>query len=208
MKTDLEMMRWAYWTGWTIFRSAFRALFGRRVRGREHLITEGPVLVVSNHESFLDPPLVGTLYHDEMYFLARKSLFKPGVKWIYKAWNSVPVDQERPDMTSLKAIIRLLKEGNRVLVFPEGARTLDGTLGEAQPGVGLIALKSGAVVQPVRIRGAREALPRGSAWLKLARIDVHVGEPLRFSDAEIAEAKGKDGYQKIADRIMAAIAAL
>ena len=75
-------------------------------------------------------------------------------------------------MASLKTIIRKLKEGHRVLVFPEGARTLDGNLGEAAPGIGLIAAKSGAVIQPVRIRGAREALPRGSARIHFARITV------------------------------------
>ena len=62
--------------GWMTLGSAFRGLFSLRVRGKEHLVTEGSVLVVSNHQSFLDPPLIGSLYEDEMYFLARKSLFR------------------------------------------------------------------------------------------------------------------------------------
>ncbi|MEP4079216.1 lysophospholipid acyltransferase family protein [Haloferula sp.] len=202
------MMRWVYWSGWMTLRSAFRGLFGLRVRGKEHLVTEGSVLVVSNHESFLDPPLIGTLYEDEMYYLARKSLFRGPAKWLYAKWKAIPVDQERPDMASLKTIIRLLRQGNRVLVFPEGERTQDGELGEAQPGVGLIAMKSGAVIQPIRIRGAREALPRGSGKVRFARIDVHVGPPLVFTDEELAKAKGKVGYQMVADRIMESIGAL
>lgn len=202
------MMRWIYWSGWLIFRCAFRSLFGLRVRGGERLLREGPVLVVSNHQSFLDPPLIGTLYEDEMHFLARKTLFKGGFKWLYRQWNSIPVDQEKPDMSSLKTIIRLLKEGHRVLVFPEGARTMDGSLGEAQPGVGLIAVKAGVPIQPIRIRGARKALPRGSGRIRLERIEVHIGEPIRLSDAELRELKGKDGYAKTADRLMAAIAEL
>ncbi|MEM9236010.1 MAG: lysophospholipid acyltransferase family protein [Verrucomicrobiota bacterium] len=199
-------MRWVYWTGWMTLGSAFRGLFGLRVRGKEHLVTKGPVLVVSNHQSFLDPPLIGSLYQDEMHFLARKSLFRGFFKWLYTRWNAVPVDQERPDMASLKTIIRLLKQGERVLVFPEGARTMDGELGEAQPGVGLIALKSGAVIQPIRIRGARRALPRGSMRVRFARIDVHIGPPIELG--ELGSAKGKEGYQKVAERIMEAIAAL
>ncbi|MBK1825970.1 lysophospholipid acyltransferase family protein [Haloferula rosea] len=201
-------MRWIYWVGWLLFRSAFRSLFGLRIRGAEHLLTEGPVLVVSNHESFLDPPLIGTLYADEMHFLARKSLFKGPAKWVYRQWNSVPVDQEKPDMSSLKTIIRLLKQGQRVLVFPEGARTQDGSLGEAQPGVGLIAVKAGVPIQPIRIRGAREALPRGEARLKFARIEVHIGEPIVLTKEDLREAKGKAGYKQVADRLMAAIADL
>ena len=197
-------MTWIYWIGWLLFGSAFRSLFGMRVIGREHLITEGPVLVASNHQSFLDPPLIGNLYQDQMIYLARKTLFRGFGAWLYPKWDAIPVDQDRPDMASLKAIIRRLKEGRRVLVFPEGARTFDGQLGEAAPGIGLIAAKSGAVIQPVRISGAREALPRGSARIRLARITVAVGPPIRLSPQEAA-AKSKDEYTAIARRIMAAI---
>ena len=200
-------MSWIYWLGWMSFGAAFRTIFGLRIIGAENLVTEGSVLVASNHESFLDPPLIGNLYKTEMYFLARKTLFKGPAKWVYPRWNAIPVDQDRPDMASLKTIIRRLKEGHRVLVFPEGARTLDGELGPAAPGVGLIAAKSGAVIQPVRIRGAREALPRGSSRIRFARISVTVGKPIRLTPEEIKQASsGKEGYDLIAKRIMAAIA--
>lgn len=202
------MMRWTYWLGWQLFRSAARAFFQIRIRGASRLLRHGPVLVVANHESFLDPPLIGTLWDDEMHFLARKSLFRPGLKWLYQSWNSVPVDQEKPDMTSLKTIIRLLKEGRRVLVFPEGARTDDGRLGKALPGVGLIAAKAGVPIQPVRIRGARDALPRGSSRLRFARIELHVGKPIVLDAEDLRAAKCKDGYQTIADRLMASLAEL
>lgn len=201
-------MNWIYWLGWMSFGAAFRGLFGMRIIGRENLITEGPVLVASNHESFLDPPLIGNLYHTEMIYLARKTLFTPVTRWVYTRWGAIPIDQDRPDMGSLKTIIRKLREGHRVLVFPEGKRTADGHLGEAAPGIGLIAVKSGAVIQPVRIRGAREALPRGSGRIRLARISVSVGPPIRLTPDEIAATKGKDGYNRVAKRIMAAIEAL
>lgn len=202
-------MTWIYWIGWLLFRSLYRGLFRLKVTGYENLIREGPVLVVSNHESFIDPPLIGTLYQDDMYYLARKSLMTtPMLKWIYKAWNSIPVDQDRPDMTGVKAIVKLLKSGNRVLIFPEGERTLDGNFGVAQPGTGLIVAKSNAVIQPIRIRGAREALPRGSGRIRFARVSLNIGPPIRFTQEELAAAKGKEGYQKIADRLMEAVAAL
>ena len=201
-------MKWIYWFGWTIFGAAFRSLFGLRLIGAEHLITEGPVLVAANHQSYLDPPLVSTLYQDEMYYLARKTLFTGLTRWLYSKWNAIPVDQDRPDMASLKTIIRKLKDGHRVLVFPEGARTQNGDIGEAAPGVGFIAVKSGAVIQPMRISGAREALPRGSACLRFNRITVHIGPPIRLTPAELKAAHGKEGYDLVAKRIMAAITAL
>lgn len=201
------MMRWVYWIHWMFAGAAFRTLFGMRVIGAENLITEGPVLVASNHQSFLDPPLVGNLYRTEMVFLARKTLFVGYCKWLYPRLNAIPVDQDRPDMTSLKTIVRRLKEGHRVLVFPEGARTLDGEIGEAAPGIGLIAVKSGAVIQPVRISGAREALPRGSARIRFSRITVHVGPPIRLTPEEL-KSSGKEDYQRITAKIMSAIAAL
>ena len=198
-------MKWIYWFGWMLFGAAFRSLFGMRIIGAENLITEGPVLVASNHQSFLDPPLIGNLYKDEMVYLARKTLFTGLTKWLYTQWGAIPVDQDRPDMASLKTIIRKLREGHRVLVFPEGERTQSGELGEAAPGIGLIAVKSGAVIQPVRISGARDALPRGSGRIRFARITVHVGPPIRLSPDELKAAKGKEDYDRIAKRIMAAI---
>ncbi len=201
-------MKWIYWFGWMTFNAAFRTLFGLRVTGAEHLVTEGPVLVASNHQSYLDPPLISCLYQTEMFYLARKTLFTGITRWLYTRWNAIPVDQNRPDMASLKTIIRKLKDGHRVLVFPEGARTQDGQLGEAAPGIGLIAVKSGVVIQPVRISGAREALPRGSFRIRFARISVAVGPPIRLTPEELNTPNGKENYDRIAKRIMAAIAAL
>ena len=201
-------MRWMYWLGWMSFGAAYRTLFGLRLEGMDNLITSGPVLIASNHQSFLDPPLIGNLYKDEMVFFARKTLFKGPAKWVYPQWNAVPVDQDRPDMSSMKTVIRKLKEGWRVLVFPEGARTLDGEIGEAAPGVGLIAVKAGVPIQPVRISGADKALPRGSGKVRLARITVAVGEPIILSKEELKSYSGKEGYEALTKRIMDAIKAL
>ena len=170
-------------------------------------MTEGPVLIASNHESFLDPPLVGIAYDQAVFYLARKTLFRGPCSWIYPRWNAVPIDQDQPDMSSLKRIIKILRSGEQVVVFPEGSRTLDGNLQPGEAGVGLIAVKSKATVQPVRIFGAREALPRGSGRLKFHPITIVVGDPVKFTDEELA-AKGRDGYQAISDRIMDEIAAI
>jgi len=201
-------MKWIYWLGWMTFGAAFRTLFGLRIIGHENLITEGPVLIASNHQSYLDPPLIGNLYQTEIAYLARKTLFKGITKWLYVQWNAIPVDQDRPDMASLKTIIRKLKAGWHVIVFPEGSRTLDGEIADPAPGIGLIAAKSGALIQPVRISGAYEALPRGSARIRFSRITVSIGPAIRLTPDEIKAAKGKEDYECIARRIMAAIEVL
>ena len=199
------MMRWIYWLGWMSFGSAYKTLFGLRIIGRENLITSGPVLVASNHQSFLDPPLIGNLYDTEMVFFARKSLFKGIAKWLYPRWNAIPIDQEKPDMSSMKTVIRKLKEGWRVLVFPEGARTLDGEIGKAAPGIGMIAAKAGVPIQPVRIYGADEALPRGSGKIRFARITVKVGKPILLSEEEFTSYSNRKGYEALTNRIMDSI---
>jgi len=201
-------MKLIYWIGYTFFRAGGRAFFNLNVINRDKLVQEGGVMLASNHESFLDPPFIGVSYDQPITYLARKTLFKGIFKWLYTQWDAVPVDQERPDMTSLKQIVKRLRGGEKVLLFPEGARTLDGELQPAQPGVGLIAVKSRAVIQPVRIFGARDALPRGSGKMKMTSITVVIGDAFSLSAEELKEYSGKAGYQKLSDRIMAEIAGL
>lgn len=200
-------MKTTYWIGHTLFRAAAKAFFCYQVVGREKLVQEGPVLIASNHESFLDPPLVGVAYDDAVFYLARKTLFKGPTQWLYPRWNAIPVDQDAPDMSSLKKIIKILRCGERVLVFPEGARTMSGELQPGEAGVGLIAAKSQAMIQPVRIFGAYEALPRGSGRLRFHPITIVVGDPITLTEEE-KRAKGREGYQAIADRIMEEISKL
>lgn len=201
-------MTWIYWLGWLTLGAALRAFYGLRIEGREHLVTEGAVLVAANHQSYLDPPLLANIYDTPMYFLARKTLFRGFCNWLYRQWNAFPLDQDKPDLAGLKQIIRLLKDGQRVAIFPEGARTFDGSIAEAAPGVGFVVAKSGAVIQPVRIRGAFEALPRGAAFLRASRISVTIGPAIRLTPAELKQAAAKDGYELLANRIMHAIAQL
>jgi 1-acyl-sn-glycerol-3-phosphate acyltransferase len=111
-------------------------------------------------------------------------------------------------MGSMKTVIRKLKEGWRVLVFPEGARTLDGEIGPAAPGIGMIAAKAAVPIQPVRIFGADKALPRGSGKLSFARITVKVGKPIYLTEEEFKAYSSKAGYEQLTERIMDAIKAL
>jgi 1-acyl-sn-glycerol-3-phosphate acyltransferase len=178
-----------------------------RVINGERLLHHGGVLICSNHVSYLDPPLAGVIYKGPVHYLARKSLLSnPVSRWLLPRLYVTPIDQDRPGFAGLKTIIKMLTDGNKVLIFPEGSRSPDGKLQAAEPGTGLIVAKTRAPVIPVRLFGAHEALPYGSGKFRRSTVTVVVGEPLRFDREQLPQ--GKDAYQQISDRIMAAIAAL
>ena len=200
-------MNFYYWLGYHLSRLAGRLFFRFRVIHRERMIQSGPVILAMNHQSYLDPPLAGTACDRAIYFLARRTLLDvPLLGWLLPKLNVIPVNQEGVDRSALKAVIRALQAGNGVLVFPEGSRTDDGKLQPAEAGLGLIIAKTVAPVVPMRIFGAREALPRGGGF-RFAPITVVVGEPIFFSAADL-EPAGKNLYARLSERVMNAIAAL
>ena len=110
-------------------------------------------------------------------------------------------------MSALREVIKKIREGNGVVLFPEGTRSKDGNLQPARAGIGLIISKTLAPVMPMRIFGAYQAFPKGSRALSVTKITVVIGEPLRFSPQEVAPAN-RETYQRLGDRVMAAISAI
>ena len=166
-----------------------------------------------NHQSYLDPPIVALAAQPHpIHFLARKTLLQwPVLGPIFPRLNVVPIDQERPDMSALRNVIRLLQAGETTIVFPEGARTLDGDFQPAQPGIGLIIAKTLAPVVPMRVFGAFEAMPRGGSAIRTVPIKVKIGRPLAFSAADRSRQAGdggRDVYQRLSERVMTAIKAI
>ena len=201
-------MNFYYWVGYHLSRLVGRALFRFRVIHRERMIQSGPVILAMNHQSYLDPPLAGTTCDRAIYFLARRTLLDaPLLGRVLPKLNVIPVNQEGVDRRAIKAVIRVLQAGNGVLLFPEGSRTLDGNLQIAEPGLGLIIAKTLAPVVPMRIFGAREALPRDGGRLRLVPITIVVGEPIVFTPADVDSPK-KNRYALLSQRVMDAIAAL
>ena len=201
-------MNFYYCIGYHLSRLAGRLFFHFRVIHRERMLQSGPVILAMNHQSYLDPPLAGTACDRAIYFLARRTLLDvPLLGWVLPKLNVIPVNQESVDRSAVKAVIRVLQAGNGVLVFPEGSRTLDGNLQPAEAGLGLVIAKTLAPVVPMRIFGAHEALPRGGRRLRFVPITIVVGEPIRFSAADLNSA-GKKPYARLSDRVMNAIAAL
>lgn len=198
-----------YRCGYTLFKATGILFFGYKAHFREKIIEDGPAILAMNHQSYLDPPLAGIACRKEVFFLARKSLLDwPIMGKIFPRWNVIPVARDGADRSALKTIIRLVSEGHRTIIFPEGTRTPDGSLQAAQPGLGLIVAKTLAPVVPMRVFGAFEAFPRGSKFPKLfRRVQIVIGDPIRF-DAEDVRSLGKAAYQSISDQVMSAIAAL
>jgi 1-acyl-sn-glycerol-3-phosphate acyltransferase len=200
-------MKPVYWLGYTLTKLVAHLGFGYRVMGRENIIEEGSAIVASNHQSYLDPPFVGIACRNELYFLARKTLFRqPVIGAILRRVNALPVDLAKGDLTAIRAIIKLLKDGKRTVIFPEGTRTLTGELQAARPGIGMVIAKTLAPVVPARIFGSFEAWPKGGK-IKRHPITVVIGKPLYFT-ADDFPAKDRDAYQRASERVLKAISEL
>ncbi len=185
-----------------------RFLFRMKVVHPERMVEEGPLLIAVNHSSYFDPPLAGICSRRGVYYLARKTLLKwPFFGPLFPAMNVIPVERDGNDMSALREVIKKVREGNGIILFPEGTRSKDGNLQPARAGIGLIIAKSRAPVLPMRIFGAYEAFPKGSKGMKFTQITVVIGEPIYFKPEELTPAS-RETYQQLSDRVMEAISAL
>jgi 1-acyl-sn-glycerol-3-phosphate acyltransferase len=140
---------------WIVIRSArflAKVFYRLKIYGREHILP-GSAILASNHASFLDPPILSVSCPEDVYFLARKTLFR-GLfgKFIY-ALNARPVSAGSANLEVFRQIAALLGEGKKVILFPEGTRSTDGKLGEFKPGIFLLFHRTGCAVQPAYIAG-------------------------------------------------------
>ena len=165
--------------------------FSLRISGRLNVPRHGPALLIANHQSFLDPIVIGIASRRHLCFLARKTLFRNRIfGTLLSSLNTVPVDQEGVAKEGLKTILQELKQGSAVLVFPEGQRSWDGKLQPLKPGIQLLIKRTKAPIIPVGVAGAHIALPRGKTRVKFspfflpatdASVAVVIGKPM---DAE------------------------
>jgi 1-acyl-sn-glycerol-3-phosphate acyltransferase len=135
--------------------------FSLRTEGRGNVPAHGPALVIANHQSFLDPLLVGLASRRHLCYLARKTLFRHALlAWLMRSLNAVPIDQEGVAKEGLRTILEQLQSGQAVVVFPEGQRSGDGALQPLRPGIQLLIRRTQAPIVPVGIAGAFNAWPR------------------------------------------------
>jgi len=185
-----------------------RMFFSMRVIHPERMVESGPLIIAVNHSSFFDPPLAGICSKRGVFYLARKTLLKwPFFGPLFPAMNVIPVERDGNDMSALREVIKKIKEGNAVVLFPEGTRSPDGNLQKARAGIGLVIAKTGAPVMPIRICGAYESFPKNAKGLRSSQITVVLGEPIHFTREEV-ENPSRENYQLLSNRVMDAIAAL
>lgn len=160
---------------WIFFHLFYRC----KIYGTKNPI-RGSAIIAPNHTSFFDPPIIGMAWPEETHFLARASLFKPFyMGWLLRSLNSHPVEGSSQDIQSFKILCRLLSEGKKVVIFPEGERSHDGELLTIKSGVAMLALRMKSPIIPTYIEGAYEAWPRDSRFPKLgSKITCIFGEPI------------------------------
>lgn len=184
-----------------------RLWFRLEAQGTEHVPASGPVLLVSNHASVLDPPLIGGAAPRPLSFMAKAELFRvPLFGRLIRALNARPVRRDGSSAGALREALAVLAAGRALLVFPEGTRGLEGEVRPGKPGAGMLAVASGAAVVPVYISGSGRSLPRGRAVPRAAKVVVRFGPALSFAGG--ADGARRDRYREATEEMMQAIARL
>ncbi len=157
--------------------------FDLRCFGRHHLDFDGAALLLSTHQSTLDPVMVGVMHNTELGYLARKTLFKSRVfAALIRSLNAIEIDREGGGLAGLKETLKRLKYGKKVLIFPEGTRTSTGRPAELKPGFVSLARRGAVPLVPMAVTGAFHALKRGSVVPRYAPLCVYVEQPIQPSE--------------------------
>lgn len=177
-RTPIRRSPFWWWLSKVLVLTWARLWLRLRVEGREHVPATGPVLLVANHSSYLDPPLVGITAGRWVGFLAQAGLarFKP-VRWWMAQMGVTLIDRDAPSKDAIRLLTANLLAGECVGMYPEGTRTRDGRIGPFRSGVEMLVRRTGASVVPVGLDGPVRAFPRGALWVRPIRCVVRYGLP-------------------------------
>lgn len=190
-----------------VFRPGVRALswlyFGLRLEGTEHIPAEGAILIVPNHQTYADPTLVTIPVRRPVYYMAWSRLFEiPGLSWLIRRLRAFPVQLESSDSRATRETVRLLQAGEAVMIFPEGERSEDGSVGRFKLGAFRLAVSLGVPVLPVTIAGGHESWPKGRLLPRPGRMRITY-HPLEHPDAS---REPREAARELAERTRAVIA--
>jgi 1-acyl-sn-glycerol-3-phosphate acyltransferase len=163
-----------------LVRLVLRLFYRFRVDGGDHEPASGPLLIVSNHVSDLDPLVVGTALRRRVHFMAKVELFRPPVlRWWIRACGGFPVRRGEADRQAFRTARTILEQGGALVMFPEGTRASNlHDLRPAEPGAAWLALRTGAIILPVAVIGTDQVLPRGAHRLGRGAIRVRIGDAI------------------------------
>ncbi|RJP26992.1 MAG: 1-acyl-sn-glycerol-3-phosphate acyltransferase [Candidatus Omnitrophota bacterium] len=173
-------MKLLYRIQWQLYRLFARSYFRLSVRGWERIPSTGAVLIAANHSSFLDPPLVGLGVHRQIATLAKEELFAIPIlgRWIHSL-GVRPIARGQGDIKAVRLAMRLLHEGNALLIFPEGTRSPDGVIQPFENGLAWLSIKTQTPVVPIYIDGAFRAMPKHAWFPWPVKIRMMIGEPIQ-----------------------------
>jgi len=195
-------MRRYYAASHTCVRGVFRLLFGLRIFGREHLRYRENFIFASNHVSYADPLAVGGSLDREVYFLAKKELFRNGLfGGLIRRYHAIPIDRDEIELKTMKLVLELLSRGESILMFPEGTRSRNGEIAPLKPGLGFTAISSGASVIPVYVTGSNHL---GDCFLRRRKLEVRIGPPIRVPKGSATDDRKRD-YQVLTDMVRSAL---
>jgi 1-acyl-sn-glycerol-3-phosphate acyltransferase len=172
-----------------------------RVEGRDLVPEKGPLIVVGNHLSVLDPFYIGAFFPRLIRFMAKKESFEnPLARWFLNQFGAFPVDRGKADLSSLKTAISVLRNGEVLGMFPEGGRREFAPMRELKQGAAYLALKTGTPILPVYIEGTDRAMPRNAVWIRPHRVRIVIGECIH----PLAAGTGRHREEQISREILLA----
>ena len=168
-------------------RGTLRAFADWKVSGAENVPPMGPLVLVSNHMSNLDPSMLSVSVPRRLNYLAKDDIFKavgPPGRWFLRHYGAFPIDRRGADARAFRWALRMLRRDAAIVIFPEGTRSRTASMNEAKPGAASLILKSGATVLPVGITGTE----RMQAFLRVVnptgKIRVNIGQPFSLPSIE------------------------
>jgi long-chain acyl-CoA synthetase len=199
---------------WLIHKAIFKILFRLEVKGKEHIPAKGPYIIAPNHVSFLDGFVIASSVSFEvfkdLYFLGFQKYFTGAVlRWFGRASHVIPIDPGKYLSKAMQVSAYVLRNKKSLCIFPEGGRSFDGEVMSFKKGIGVLAGELNIPVIPAFIKGSFKALPRGSMFIRPAKIEVIFGKPVAMSDIDLKQKPADiEKYQFFADELRSRVVAL
>ncbi|MFH1560196.1 MAG: lysophospholipid acyltransferase family protein [Chloroflexota bacterium] len=195
-----------YGTSNVLLKGALHIFGDWKVEGREYVPPKGPLIIVSNHQSNMDPPILAVSIPRRINFMAKRGLFhNPVASLFLKAYGAFPLNQSGNDLAAIQRSLKMLSRGAALVIFPEGTRS-PGAIRKAIPGIAMIALRSGAPILPVGITGTESIGPPWQIAIPRGEFKVRIGQPFSVPPMEGKVIRGQ--LEVITTMIMERVAAL
>ena len=199
-------MRLRYKLSWWLTNLVARVLLGLRIKGREHIPRTGGLIVACNHVSYWDPPLLGVACDRELFYMAKKELFKNRLFGaLIRAYNAMPVDRGAFNRGALDRATEIVRSGMAVVIFPEGTRGGPDSPREPKPGLGMIAERTRCPIVPAYITGS-DTIKK--CLMRRRSLRVCFGPPIRPEEFLAKGGEGRERYARISRAAMEEVARL